>query len=191
MELAALSNGAADSGGSPAAVLPPHAPLLHPAVGAPRCTGSMGHSKLHTNARRGCIGMLQRASSASPSPLQILPASCLRGSGLVLPPDFRDAVVKESGEFILENGSGEQWNCSITRKAQVHSALAACWCHARSVVPSARQCAATHAQLAPRSAAPAVLAAVQLNETGILLAMPQTFRRLHPFPPDCSSVLTT
>jgi hypothetical protein len=50
--------------------------------------------------------------------VQVLPASCLRGSGLVLPPEFRDAVVKESGDYTLEDGQGKQWACSITRKAQ-------------------------------------------------------------------------
>ena len=54
--------------------------------------------------------------------LQVIPASCLRGSGLVLPPEFRDAVVKESGDFTLENGEGKQWACSITRKAQASPA---------------------------------------------------------------------
>ena len=33
---------------------------------------------------------------------QVIPASCLRGSGLLLTPEFRDAVVPETGTYTLQ-----------------------------------------------------------------------------------------
>ena len=38
------------------------------------------------------------------APLQVIPASCLRGSGLLLTPEFRDAVVPETGTYTLQVG---------------------------------------------------------------------------------------
>lgn len=52
-------------------------------------------------------------------PLQIIPGSCLKGSGLLLTPEFRDAVVPASGAYTLQNAEGKQTSCTITRKAQV------------------------------------------------------------------------
>ena len=58
-------------------------------------------------------------AAAPAAPLQIIPASCLQGSGLVLPAEFRDEVVKDSGAYTLQNSQGKQWPCTITRKTQV------------------------------------------------------------------------
>ncbi|PRW58097.1 hypothetical protein C2E21_2722 [Chlorella sorokiniana] len=49
---------------------------------------------------------------------KVIPASCLRGSGLLLTPEFRDAVVPETGTYTLQNAEGKQTTCTITRKAQ-------------------------------------------------------------------------
>jgi hypothetical protein len=48
----------------------------------------------------------------------VVPASCLDGSGLLLPAEFREAVVPETGRFTLQNAEGKTWPCTITRKQQ-------------------------------------------------------------------------
>ncbi|KAI7840076.1 hypothetical protein COHA_006206 [Chlorella ohadii] len=61
---------------------------------------------------------LSRLPQAMVEFTKVIPASCLRGSGLLLTPEFRDAVVPETGTYTLQNAEGKQTTCTITRKAQ-------------------------------------------------------------------------
>lgn len=58
-------------------------------------------------ADRGCSCSFSATAPTGPAACrrlswQVIPASCLRGSGLLLTPEFRDAVVPETGTYTLQ-----------------------------------------------------------------------------------------